>query len=139
MSSKWLFCLALFVTALPLAAQTGKVVIYQPKRPMAFLSPLGVWIDDKKAIMLEAGRYAIAELPPGGHEFRAAAKGYVVTLEIEPGKTYYLRYDYVTGGWAGRKVLTPVDVTSGEAQSKRNKLAGFSSLAEPALFSEPHE
>lgn len=136
MKHRWLW-FVIFIAVSSLRAQlpeTGKVVLYSVKRAGAGGVGYAVWVDERKALELAPGHRAVAQLPTGKHTFRAAAKGYTVTIDIERDRTYYLRYDFVVGGFAGAKILTQVAVDTGATQCERTKPSKPSRFLEPALF-----
>lgn len=136
-----LACAVLLAALHVAAAQTATashVVFYEAKfgiQGVNFSS--GIWIDDKRAIEILPGWRAEAILPPGRHVFRAGAKAYAIALDLAPGETYYLRFDWDSSGLVGRKYLTRVDQETAVSQCRRTEPARVSAIKEPQLFVTP--
>ena len=52
-----------------------------------------IWCDEVLLARISCGKYFIAEIDPGPHTFRSDFPTSTVTLEVETGKTYFLRAD----------------------------------------------
>ena len=101
---------------------TGRVVFYRAKL-MTISTRIGdtgpVVIDGRQLReRLRAQQFYQADLPPGRHVFRAGDKSLPLVLEIEAGKTYYLRQDIRYGPMFSRSLFVSVEGLSAQEQIK---------------------
>lgn len=127
MKNRLLF-LAFFFIAVSAFGQNlskGKVVVYRLKFAIisTHIDSAPVWVDGKKVVDIDHHRHAVLELAPGKHEFRSGDKLVPIILNVEGGKTYYLREDYgmrVTN-FKGQQVLVQMDDDTAVEQCKKTK------------------
>jgi hypothetical protein len=134
-----LFALLFFAACGVFAQSTARVVFYRPKYAAVstHLDSASVWIDGVKAVIIDPRRRAVAELPEGKHEFRSNSKSDLIVINLEAGKTYYLRQGYgYPSAWI-RNIVTQVDADTGEAQSRDMKLVDRASVLDHHLITEP--
>ncbi len=68
-----------------------------------------IFEDDTKIGLLKSGTYFVHKSTPGKHTYLAETEARsLVTLEIQPGQTYYIEGGVALGMWAGRPQLTEV-------------------------------
>lgn len=88
----------------------GQIVFFRPNRLMGAALGCTVFENDAQIARLGNGRYYVVAATPGRHEF--ATKGFSedrLSLEVEPGETYYVRCNIATGLMAGGANLSPSD------------------------------
>lgn len=67
--------------------------------------------------------YLMWELPPGRHEIASHAENVsTLTLNTEPGKTYFIWQEVKLGGWEARSLLQQVDEETGRKRVNESKL-----------------
>jgi len=88
----------------------------------------GVWDGDRKIGGLPNGSYFVYDAAPGTHTFSASTEvKKTVTINVKPGKTYYIEGTLGMGAFVGRPELTIVSEKQGPgdlAGLKRVRLAG---------------
>lgn len=85
-------CLVSFSLLLSaVASATGKIVIYRPAVQLGGLFHESVFLNEKRIAKLCNGCYIEFELPAGEYRFRSNDKKRGVALNVENGKTYYMR------------------------------------------------
>lgn len=68
-----------------------------------------IFEDDTKIGLLKSGSYFIHKATPGKHTYLAETESRAaVTLDIQPGQTYYIEGSVGMGFWAGRPQLTEI-------------------------------
>ena len=68
-----------------------------------------IFEDDTKIGLLKSGSYFIHKATPGKHTYLAETESRAaVTLDIQPGQTYYIEGSIGMGFWAGRPQLTEI-------------------------------
>jgi hypothetical protein len=125
---------ALFFASVGVAAQQaekGTVILYRMTRATA---SVGIWIDGKEAVTLDYRSRAVAQLPPGKHEFRSNTGNYSVVLDIEAGKTYYLREEYGYGKYLEPKILLQVSEEIGRTQNLKTKPVDAKNIIDSELI-----
>lgn len=88
--TKLLATLAIATSTLA-AAEFSRVYVYDLS-PAVGSNP--VWVDGAKTAQLRGNRFFGLNLPRGRHSFSGTGSSKII-LEVEPGKTYYLRLDQV--------------------------------------------
>jgi uncharacterized protein DUF2846 len=100
-------------------SEAATVIVYRPQTSFHSMNPERpfLYLDDKQAGKLGVGQLITLTLAPGPHKFTMwssalfmpAARVGDVDLTLEPGQTYYLRYEYGFSGIAGTPgMLVPV-------------------------------
>ena len=100
-----------------------RVYVYDMS-PAVRMNP--VWVDGVRTAQLKRNRYFGLNLPAGEHSFSGRRFAEQITLDLVPGKTYYLRLDQVISYPTGYEKLTrqraedaaPVINTLGAIESK---------------------
>lgn len=77
-----------------------------------------VFADGKPLVDIEEGRYYAGQFPPGRHVFHLDDKRRGVELDLESGKSYYLRIEIVPGVMAGSGRVTMVMPEQGSYEAK---------------------
>ncbi|HEY0505849.1 MAG TPA: DUF2846 domain-containing protein [Lysobacter sp.] len=79
---------------------------------------------DNELGKLRSGKYFVATVEPGKHEYNVHGETKdVLTIEVEPGETYYVLGSIGMGIVAGRPNLSPSDEATFLSMSKKLKLA----------------
>jgi hypothetical protein len=94
----------------PPPAGKGQVVFFRPSNMMGMALSFSVHEGDEGIAKLGNGSYSVFVTDPGTHLF--TIQGEVtdkLTLEIEPGETYYVKQTIGVGVVAGRPRLTPAE------------------------------
>lgn len=102
-------------------AGQGQVIFWRPGTMVGGAMGCGVNMGTERISALGAGKYFILNLAPGTHEFNARSEARdVLTLEVEPGETYFVRCTIRMGFMVGRPNLSPS--TLAEFNEKRDDL-----------------
>jgi hypothetical protein len=109
-------------TTLPAApADMGQVIFWRPGTMVGGAMGCGVNQGTERISALGAGKYFIVNLTPGTHSFNARSEARdELTLEVEPGETYYVRCTIRMGIMVGRPNLAPS--TAEEFNTRRENL-----------------
>lgn len=85
----------------------GHVVFYRPGG-MGFALGCGVNENGERLSALGAGRYFILPVEPGSHSYTVKSEATdLLTLEVEPGETYYVKCKIKMGIMVGRPNIAP--------------------------------
>lgn len=88
-------------------AGKGQIVFFR-SGGMGFAMGCGVNENDVRVSALGAGKYFVIQTEPGTHTYTAKSESKdVLTLEIDPGETYYVRCTIKMGIMVGRPNLSP--------------------------------
>lgn len=102
-------------------ADMGQVIFWRPGTMVGGAMGCGVNEGADRISALGAGKYFILNLTPGTHGFNARSEARDdLTLEIEPGETYYVRCTIRMGFMVGRPNLAPS--TAEEFNARRENL-----------------
>ena len=101
---------------------TGTVIFFREKKFAGSAIRYKVRENGVELCKLQSGTYCKIEVPAGKHEYvvHSEAKD-VLTLEIEPGETYYVIGGITVGVFAGHPNLSPSDKTTYEAMLPKLK------------------
>jgi hypothetical protein len=104
------------------------IYFYRPRRVMGMAVGFGVWEGDRKIGGLPNGSYFVYDASLGTHTFSASTEvTKTVTINVQPGRTYYIEGTLGMGAFVGRPELTIVSEQQGPsdvAGLKRVRLAG---------------
>lgn len=85
----------------------GQVVFYRPGG-MGFALGCGVNENGERLSALGAGKYFILPVDPGSHSYTVKSEATdLLTLEVEPGETYYVKCKIKMGIMVGRPNIAP--------------------------------
>ncbi|MBN8842182.1 MAG: DUF2846 domain-containing protein [Sphingomonadales bacterium] len=85
----------------------GQVVFYRPGG-MGFALGCGVNENGERLSALGAGKYFILPTDPGSHSYTVKSEATdLLTLEVEPGETYYVKCKIKMGIMVGRPNIAP--------------------------------
>lgn len=102
----------------------GQVVFFRQSKMMGAAIGLKVREGDNEVVKLGNGKYFVAVLEPGTHEFTTGGEAKdALTLEVEAGETYYVSGAIGMGVVAGRSNLAPSDEATFMGLSKKLKPA----------------
>ncbi len=88
-------------------AGKGQIVFFR-SGGMGFAMGCGVNENDVRVSALGAGKYFVIQATPGTHSYTAKSESKdVLTLEVDPGETYYVRCTIKMGIMVGRPNLSP--------------------------------
>lgn len=101
---------------------TGTVIFFREKKFAGSAIRYKVRENGVELCKLQSGTYCRIEVPAGKHEYvvHSEAKD-VLTLEVEPGETYYVIGGITVGVFAGHPNLSPSDKNTYEAMQPRLK------------------
>lgn len=86
----------------------GQVIFWRPGSFVGSAMGCGVNEGTERISALGNGKYFIVPMAPGTHEFNARSEARDnLTLEVEPGETYYVRCTIRMGVFVGRPNLAP--------------------------------
>ena len=102
----------------------GQIVFFRPSKMMGAAIGFKVREGEVELGKLRNGKYFIANVEPGTHEYTVHSETKdVLTMEVEAGETYYVQGTLGMGIVAGRPNLSPSDETTFNGMSKKLKLA----------------
>ncbi|MDQ3287709.1 MAG: DUF2846 domain-containing protein [Pseudomonadota bacterium] len=102
----------------------GQIVFYRPSKMAGAAIGFKVREGDVELGKLRNGRYFVANVEPGVHEYTVHSETKdVLTIEVEEGETYYVQGTLSMGILAGRPNLSPSDEASFNGMSKKLKPA----------------
>lgn len=102
----------------------GQIVFFRPSKMMGAAIGFKVREGEVELGKLRNGKYFIANVEPGTHEYTVHSETKdVLTMEVEAGETYYVQGTLGMGIVAGRPNLSPSDATTFNGMSKKLKLA----------------
>jgi len=88
----------------PASAVQGDVYLYRTSALFGIAQAFDVHLDDKKIADLPNASYVRLRLPPGSYSLKVAPGGMTKTSElgisVEPGKSRFYQYDFVSGPFA---------------------------------------
>jgi hypothetical protein len=110
------------VAALPTDAATGTVVFFREKKFAGGAVSYKVRENGVELCKLKSGSFCTVQAPAGKHEYvvHSEAKD-VLTLEVEPGETYYVAGGISVGFLAGRPNLSPSDKAAFDGMKSKLK------------------
>jgi hypothetical protein len=105
-------------------AGKGQIVFFRPSKMMGAAIGFKVREGETELGKLRSGKYFIAAVEPGTHEYNVHGETKdVLTMEIEAGETYYVQGTLGMGIVAGRPNIAPSDEATFMGLSKKLKLA----------------
>ncbi len=108
------------------APQAGKaqIVFFRPSKFAGAAIGFKVREGDVELGKLRSGRYFVANVEPGTHEYTVHSEAKdVLTMEVEAGETYYVQGTISMGFMAGRPNLSPSDQATFDGMANKLKLA----------------
>src|SRR5687768_14370563 len=109
-------------TAAAAVASTGTVVFFREKKFAGAAVSYKVRENGVELCKLKSGSFCTVQAPAGKHEYvvHSEAKD-VLTLEVEPGETYYVVGGISVGFLAGRPNLSPSDKAAFDGMKSKLK------------------
>lgn len=105
-------------------AGMGQIVFFRPKKFAGGAIGFKVREGETELGKLRSGKYFIAAVEPGVHEYRVHSEAEdVLTMEVEDGETYYVQGTITMGVLTGRPNLSPSDAATFEGMADSLKLA----------------
>lgn len=102
----------------------GQVVFFREKKFAGSAVRYKVREGENELGKLSSGVYFVHVTEPGTHEYTVHSEAKdILTLEVEPGETYYVQGDITMGMLVGRPNLSPKDAATFEAMSAKLKPA----------------
>ena len=102
----------------------GQIVFFRPSKMMGAAIGFKVREGETELGKLRSGKYFVASVEPGTHEYNVHAETKdVLTMEVEAGETYYVQGTLSMGVLAGRPNLSPSDEGTFNGMSKKLKPA----------------
>ena len=104
------------------AASTGTVVFFREKKFAGAAISYKVRENGVELCKLKSGSYCSVQVPAGKHEYEVHSEAKdVLTLEVEPGETYYVVGALSVGFLAGHPNLSPSDKGAFEGMKAKLK------------------
>jgi len=104
------------------AAGTGTVVFFREKKFAGAAISYKVRESGVELCKLSSGSFCSVQAPAGKHEYTVHSEAKdVLTLEVEPGETYYVVGAISVGFLAGRPNLSPSDKSTFEGMKAKLK------------------
>lgn len=102
----------------------GQIVFFRPSKFTGGAIGFKVREGQTELGKLRSGKYFIANVEPGTHEYTVHSEAKdVLTMEVEAGETYYVQGTITMGFMAGRPNLSPSDQTTFDGMASKLKLA----------------
>jgi len=107
----------------PVSQEQATVIIYRKNSPSGWTVVYDVYADTKYMTKIQNNTYFATKLDPGLVSFNAQTEPPKVTasMNLEPGKTYYLRCGVSSGMWVGRPSLEFVSESVGSYETSKMK------------------
>jgi hypothetical protein len=102
--------------------QTGTVVFYRIRRFVGSALEPSVYCNDQELANMDNGRYFKAALAPGSYICRSTDQT-VVSFNLAPGETRYMRVEILTGFMKGHGTIHEVQARQGEIEIQKLKPA----------------
>jgi len=109
------------VTTTPASQEPATVIIYRKNSPTGFAVVYDVYADTKYITKVANNTYFSTKVEPGLVTFNAMTEPPKVTasMNLEPGRTYYLKCGVSTGMWVGRPALEFVSESTGISETSK--------------------
>lgn len=108
----------------PAPQDQGQIVFFRESKMVGAAIGFKVREGEAELGKLRSGKYFVVNVAPGKHEYNVHGETKdVLTMEIEPGETYYVQASIGMGFIAGRPNLAPSDEAAFLAISKKLKRA----------------
>lgn len=108
----------------PAPQDQGQIVFFRESKMVGAAIGFKVREGETELGKLRSGKYFVVNVAPGKHEYNVHGETKdVLTMEIEPGETYYVQASIGMGFVAGRPNLAPSDEAAFLALSKKLKRA----------------
>ena len=91
----------------------ARVYVYRDRGFVGCGLKYSIWCDAVLLAKLSCGKYFIAEIQPGPHILRSDIESVTVSLEFEPGESYFLRADMASNQALSRGELHVADDSEG--------------------------
>ena len=102
----------------------GQIVFFRPSKFTGAAIGFKVREGETELGKLRSGKYFIASVEPGTHEYTVHSEAKdVLTMEVEAGETYYVQGTITMGFMAGRPNLSPSDQATFDGMADKLKLA----------------
>lgn len=102
----------------------GRIVFFRPSKFTGAAIGFKVREGETELGKLRNGRYFVADVEPGTHEYTVHSEAKdVLTMEVEAGETYYVQGTITMGFMAGRPNLSPSDEATFEGMADKLKAA----------------
>ncbi len=107
----------------PAAAGKGQVVFYRPGSMMGMALGCTVRENGVQVARLGSGKYFVVTAEPGRHVYTTQSEATdVLTMEVEPGETYFVKCRIGSGIMAGRPNISPSDAAEFAAKARGLRL-----------------
>jgi S1-C subfamily serine protease len=113
--------------------EPATVVFYRLRRFNGYALEPSVYCDEKELATMDNGRYFKVQLPPGTHVCRSNDQS-VVSLDLQPGETRYVRIEIATGLFKGHGAIAEVPKGTGAVEITRLKPLDESNVRDPSVF-----
>lgn len=101
----------------------GQIVFFRPSKFTGAAIGFKVREGQTELGKLRSGKYFIANVEPGAHEYTVHSEAKdVLTMEVEAGETYYVQGTITMGFMAGRPNLSPSDQATFDGMANKLKL-----------------
>jgi hypothetical protein len=108
----------------PAPADKGQIVFFRESKFAGAAIGFKVREGENELGKLRSGNYFVAVVEPGKHEYNVHGETKdLLTLEVEPGETYYVKASISMGFLAGRPNIAPSDEATFLSMSKKLSLS----------------
>jgi Protein of unknown function (DUF2846) len=139
LSAMRLIPLALLACAgLSAADDTATVYLYRLRMFQNSAWKMTLWLDGERLANLQNGRYFVVKLPPGKHVLSDKNPDNNIDLNVESGRTYYMRLEPTDVGMFGRNAtvtrFSGADEATGKSDVHRLKVGDSSEIQNRKLI-----
>lgn len=98
---------------------TASLHFYRDRLLAAKFRTMPIYVDEQQIASLVDARQFTVPIKPGKHTFRCRTKDDAITVEIEPGREYYFRAEFVQGIVTNRWRIVQIANQQGEFDTQR--------------------
>jgi uncharacterized protein DUF2846 len=100
----------------PAAGAKATIYVYRLRLTAGMFNKPPIYVDEKEIARITNGRFFLVNLDSGRHVIRSEHKAAVVTLDVNPGQTYYIRVAWEATAHTARAATTLVPPEQGWAE-----------------------
>ena len=128
----------LVCAGLSAADDTATVYLYRLRMFQNSAWKMTLWLDGERLANLQNGRYFVVKLPPGKHVLSDKKPDNNIDLNVESGRTYYMRLEPTEAGMFGLNAtvtrFSVADEATGKSDVHRLKVGDSSEIQNRKLI-----
>jgi hypothetical protein len=122
----------------PVTPASAKLHVYRERAFTGSLRTMPIFMDEEKTADLVNGRKFTLQIKPGKHTFRCLTKEEAITVDIEPGREYFLRAELIQSFTKNRWRIVHVANEQGELDMQGLKPLDPSGITPEARSIQSH-